>query len=168
MSHFDSDPPTCGRALFLAKNSPNSAKSNRIFPGKERGDRALILTYFDNPMADVFSHDYLFFSILVIFKGNRGSNLNQKCKFWIRRFSTKLESFKKFSNKVFVYLSATFGENFGKIGSCFGGVRTQQPPKKGYFMDAESVRKTLKTYNLTTTYAILMKLGVKGRDLKAI
>ena len=168
MSNFDSAPPTCGRALFLAKNSPNSAKSNRIFPGKERGDRALILTYFNNPMAEVFSHDYFFFSILVIFKGNGGSKLNQKCKFWIRRFSTKLESFKKLSNKVFVCQSATFGENFGKIGPCLGGVKAQKPPKKGYFTNAESVRKTLKTYNLTTTNAILMKIGVKGRDLKAI
>ena len=39
-----------------------------------------------------------------------------------------------------------------------GGVRAQQPPKKGYFVDAESVRKTLEIFNLTTTNAILMKL----------
>ena len=34
----------------------------------------------------------------------------------------------------------------------------QNPPKKGHFMDAQSVRKTLKTFNLTTTTAILVKL----------
>ena len=40
-----------------------------------------------------------------------------------------------------------------------GGVRAQKPPKKGYFVDAESVRKTLEIVNLTTTAnAILMKL----------
>ena len=39
-----------------------------------------------------------------------------------------------------------------------GGVRAQKPPKKGYFVDAESVRKTLEIFNLTTTNAILMKL----------
>ena len=33
----------------------------------------------------------------------------------------------------------------------------QNPPKKGHFMDAQSVRKTLKTFNLTTTTAILVK-----------
>ena len=40
----------------------------------------------------------------------------------------------------------------------FGGVRAQKPPKKGHFMDAASVWKTLKILNLTTTNAILMKL----------
>ena len=29
------------------------------------------------------------------------------------------------------------------------GVRTQKLPKKGHFMDAESVRKSLKIFNLT-------------------
>ena len=37
-----------------------------------------------------------------------------------------------------------------------GGVRVQKSPKKGYFVDAESVRKTLEIFNLTTTNAILM------------
>ena len=38
------------------------------------------------------------------------------------------------------------------------GSKGQKPPKKGYFINAESVRKTLETFNLATTYAILMKL----------
>ena len=38
------------------------------------------------------------------------------------------------------------------------GVRVQTPPKKGSFVDAESVRKILEIFNLTTTNAILMKL----------
>ena len=40
----------------------------------------------------------------------------------------------------------------------FGGVRTQKLPKKGHFVDAESVPKTLKNFNFTTTNTILMKL----------
>ena len=45
------------------------------------------------------------------------------------------------------------------ISDHIGGVRAQKPPKKGYFVDAESVRKTLEIVNLTTTAnAILMKL----------
>ena len=40
----------------------------------------------------------------------------------------------------------------------FWGVRAQKLPKKGHFVDAESVRKTLKNFNLATTNAILMKL----------
>ena len=39
-----------------------------------------------------------------------------------------------------------------------GGVKTQKTSNKGYFLDAESVRKTLEIFNLTTTNAILMKL----------
>ena len=38
------------------------------------------------------------------------------------------------------------------------GIRAQKPPKKGYFVDAESVRKTLEIFSLTTANAILMKL----------
>ena len=38
------------------------------------------------------------------------------------------------------------------------GVRAQKPPKKGSFVDAESVRKILETFNLKITNAILMKL----------
>ena len=40
----------------------------------------------------------------------------------------------------------------------FGRVRTQKLPKKGHFVDAESVRKTLKNFNLATTNTVLMKL----------
>ena len=40
----------------------------------------------------------------------------------------------------------------------FGRVRAQKRPKKGHFVDAESVRKTLKNFNLATTNAIRMKL----------
>ena len=34
MSNFHSGPLTCDAALFPAKNNPNSAKGNRIFPEK--------------------------------------------------------------------------------------------------------------------------------------
>ena len=40
----------------------------------------------------------------------------------------------------------------------FGGVRVQKLPKKGHLVNAESVRKTLKNFNLAATNAILMKL----------
>ena len=38
------------------------------------------------------------------------------------------------------------------------GVRAQKHPIKGYFVDAELVRKNLEIFNLTTTNAILIKL----------
>ena len=40
---------------------------------------------------------------------------------------------------------------FRQCWTLFGRVRAQNPPKKDHFMDAESVRKNLKTFNLTTT-----------------
>ena len=38
-----------------------------------------------------------------------------------------------------------------------GRVKTQKPPIKGYFVDGELVRKT---FNVTTTNTILMKLAM--------
>ena len=38
------------------------------------------------------------------------------------------------------------------------GVRAQKSPKNGYFIDAESVRKTLYIFNLRNGNAILMEL----------
>ena len=40
----------------------------------------------------------------------------------------------------------------------FRGVWAQKLPKKDHFVDAETVRKTLKNSNLATANAILMKL----------
>ena len=37
-------------------------------------------------------------------------------------------------------------------------VRAQKPPKNGYLVDTEAVLKTLETFNLTSTNAILVKL----------
>ena len=71
LSNFDSHPLIYDTALFPDKNSPNIANSNRVFPGERRGDRALILTYLDSPIAEVFPHCYLSFSILAIFRETR-------------------------------------------------------------------------------------------------
>ena len=51
---FDSDPLTFDLSLFPAKNSRNRAKTNHIFSGKVRRDKALILQYLDSPMANLF------------------------------------------------------------------------------------------------------------------
>ena len=71
LSNFGSNPLICDATLFPGKNSPNIAKSNSVFPGKGRGDRALILTYLDSSLAEAFCHDCLSFSISAIFKGKR-------------------------------------------------------------------------------------------------
>ena len=81
MSNFDSDTLHCEPTMFLAINSPNSAKSNLIFPGKGRGDRALILTYLVSSMTEDFLGYCLFFSILAISKRNLGVKVGPKVHF---------------------------------------------------------------------------------------
>ena len=71
LSNFDSDLLTRDHILFPGKNSANIANSNNIFLGKGRGDKDLILTYLDSPMAEVFTHCCLLFSILAFFSGKR-------------------------------------------------------------------------------------------------
>ena len=83
-----------------------------------------------------------------------GQTLTKIANFGSAPFQEILESFKKFSSSVFVCQSTTSGEDFGNIGPYIGGVRAQKPPKNGYFVDAESVRKTLEIFNLTTTNAL--------------
>ena len=48
LTNFDSNPLICDPALFPSKNSSNIAKSNRVFPGKAKKDRALVLTYLNS------------------------------------------------------------------------------------------------------------------------
>ena len=71
LSNLDSFPLIYDPNLFPGKNSQDIAKCNRTFPGKGRGNRALIFTYLDSPMAEVFSYYCLSFSISVIFRWKR-------------------------------------------------------------------------------------------------
>ena len=71
MSDFDSKRLICDPTLLPGKNSPNIANNNRVFPGKRRGDRALILTYLDSPVAEVFTHYWLSFPISAVFREKR-------------------------------------------------------------------------------------------------
>ena len=71
MLNFDSNPLICDPTMFPVKNNPNIANSNRVFPGKGREDRALILKYLDSQIAEVFSHYCLSFLIVVIFREKR-------------------------------------------------------------------------------------------------
>ena len=78
LSNFDFNLLICDATLFLGKNSQNIAKSNRVFPGKGRGDRALILTYLDGPMTEVFPHYCLSFPILAIISEKRVVKVGSK------------------------------------------------------------------------------------------
>ena len=64
---------------------------------------------------------------------------------------------------------------FRQYWSILRGLRAQNLLRKGYFMDAESIHKTLKALNLRTTNAILMKLtaimylhwSINGKPLRS-
>ena len=64
LTSLDSNTLICDPTLFPGKNSPNIAKSNRVFPGKKKEDRALILTYLNSPVADAVLHIFFDFGHL--------------------------------------------------------------------------------------------------------
>ena len=66
--------------------------------------------------------------------------------------------FQKTFKNCFCLLEYYLWWEFRQYSTIFGGVRAQKPPKKGHFLDAESVHKTLRIFNLTNTNCRLMKL----------
>ena len=64
---------------------------------------------------------------------------------------------KKFQ-KLFLFAGVLPLVGVSAILDCIWGSKAQKPPKKGHLVDAESVLKTLKVFNLTNTNSILMKL----------
>ena len=85
------------------------------------------------------------------------------------------ESLSFFSNNVFFLPEYYLWWEFRQYWTIFGRLRAQKPSKKDHFMDAKSVRKTLKSFNLTTSNAVMMKLttvmylheSVKRKPLRA-
>ena len=90
--------------------------------------------------------------------GNGCSKLDQKWKLCVRPFFMKTQILQMFFKKTFCLLEYYLWWELWQYWTIFGGVRAQKPPKKGHFMDAGIVRKTLKTFKLTIANAILMKL----------
>ena len=80
LTNFDSNPLIRDPTLFPGKNIPNIAKSVRVFPGNWKEDRALILTYLDSSMAEVFPHYSLSFSISAILRGKQIIKVGTKVK----------------------------------------------------------------------------------------
>ena len=136
----------CDPTHFPGKKSPNIANSNSIFPGKRRGDRALILTYLHSPIAEVFPHCCLCFSILAIFREKQVIKVALKVK-TLGQLLFYENSNPSSSFQCFCLLEYYLWWEFRQCSTIVGGIRAQNPPQKGHFMDAESVRKTLKTLN---------------------
>ena len=88
-------------ALSPAKNNPKSAISNRIFLGKEGGDRALILHIWIAQWLKFFCTTV---NIFWFRPSSGGSNLDQKCKLWVRPFSIKTQIIQKIFSQCFCLL----------------------------------------------------------------
>ena len=101
---------------------------------------------------------HLFFWFRPSSGGKMGSKLDQTCKFWLYAVSVKIWIFERFLKHCFSLLEYYLWWKFNQNRTIFGGVRVTKPPKLGHYMDAGSVQKTLKIYNLTITHAILIKL----------
>ena len=108
----------------------------------------------------IFFHRYClsFFNFGHLHKETGGQSWTKSANFRSAAFSWKLNSFKFFFKQCFCLLEYYLKQECRQCWTIFGGIMTQKPSREGHFMDAESVRKTLKTFNLTTTNAILMKL----------
>ena len=109
-------------------------------------------------MADVFPQYCLFFSILTILRRKRGVKVGPKVLILRPSFFHKYSNSSKNFQTVFLFARVLTLVRIAAILDHIGGVRTQKSPKKGHFVDAESVRKTLEIFDLTTTNAMLMKL----------
>ena len=141
-----------------SNNSLNIAKSNCTFPGKGRGDRDLILTYLDSPMAEDFPHYCLSFLDLAIFRGKRVVKVGLKVQILGPSLFHENSNPSIFFKQCFCLLEYYFWWEFRQYWTIYGAARAQKFSRKGHFMDAESVRNTLKTFNLTTTNVILTKI----------
>ena len=138
LSNFDSIPLTCDLTVFP--------------------DKDFILTYLDSSMAEVFPHFCLFFLILTIFRRRRGVKVGPKVLILRPSLFHKYLNPSKNFQAMFLFASILPLAKMLAILDHIGGVRTHKPPKKDYFVDAKSVRKTLEIFNLTTKNSIQMKL----------
>ena len=112
-------------ALFPGKNIPNIAKSNRIFPGKGRGDKGFTMTYLDSSVAEVFPNYLLFFSILAIFRRKRGV----KAELNVLKLGPVL--FHKYSNPSKIFQTVLlFAGVLSAVLDHIGAVRAQNLPKR--------------------------------------
>ena len=126
LSNFNSNPLTCDPALFSGKNISNIAESNGIFPGKEEERKTS-----------------------TIFRRKRGVKVGPKTlTLGLSLFHKYWNPSKKFQT-VFLFARVIPLVRILAILNHIGGVRAKKPSKKGYFEDADSVRKTLKIFNLT-------------------
>ena len=154
--NFNSDLLTFGFVRFPEKIAKIEQKVIVFFLGRQEDKGpwfcdiriALWLTFCVKAIFFYFSH----------LQGKREVKIEPKVRILaIYRLRKNLD-FSKILKIQFFLLEYYTWWKFHQNWTTFEEVRAQKAPKEGHFMDAESVRKTLKIYNLTTANAIFMKL----------
>ena len=112
---------------------------------------------FITPRGTVFAEILVFSNIFGFLAVNWAPKWTETVNFSCIPFELKFKILKDFSNLVFL-IGDYLWSKFQQYQTLFGGVRAQKIPKRGHFMDTESIQKTLNIFDFTTTYAILMKL----------
>ena len=118
----------------------------------------LRLTLFDIPKDVVLAEILVLSNIFGFPVVNWAPKWTKTVNFGCVSFEPKFKILKDFSNTAFALLEDYLCSKCQQDLTIFGGVRAQNPQKGGHFMDAESIRKTLKMFTFTTTTAILIKL----------
>ena len=119
---------------------------------KRRGGRTLILTNLDSPVTEVFPHHWLYLFDFSHLQEEMGGQS------WTKRALSPSSSYENSNPSIFFKQRCCLLEyflwwEFQQYWTIFGGV-TQKGPFHRCWVDT----KTLRTFNLTTTNAILMKL----------
>ena len=112
----------------------------------------------DSPKNAVFAQIFVFSNILVFLGVHWTWKWTKIVTFGCVPLHSKFKIFGRFFKSWFSLHETYLRWKFQQDWIIFGGLRAQTPPRKDHFMDAESVQKTLKILNLTTTDVILMKL----------
>ena len=107
---------------------------------KGGGGRPLILTYLDSPMAEFFSHHWLYLFDFAHLQEEMGQSWTKSANFGPSLFHQNSNPSNFFWTTLF-FVRVLPLVSIPAISTRFGGVRTQKLPKKDYFMDAESTRK---------------------------
>ena len=99
-----------------------------------------------------------FFSILAILRRKRWLKVGPKVVTLGPSLFYKYQDPSRIFQTVFFFARVLTLVRISAILDNIEGARAPKPRKNGYFVDADSVRKTLEIFNSTTTNAILIKL----------
>ena len=117
----------------------------------------LTLTLLIIPKDAVFAEMLVFSNIFGFPAVSLAPECTKTVNFSCIPFVPKCKILKYFSETVFFLLQIVSGK-VSSSQTIFGGVRAQKITKMGHFMDTEPTQNTLKIFDVTTTYAIVMKL----------